>query len=317
LSWKKKVFAAGWRYCAAVGVGLALCLPMQSAHADVVYFNTYDIEQVTQGGPPSVFVQATDDGPGGNHIQNPLGIAIDTSGNLYVDSLTDPQIVKIAPDKTTSVFYDPPNALNGIYRGLVVDKSGDVYVATESGSEVDKITPAGVESTVASGLSSPEGLARAADGTLYYEDYHGTITKIAPDGTTSLFSSGLSDGRGGGVAVDASGNVYIAGTSTIYEITPSGMVSTFVTGVTSPYGLAFGSGGDLFVGNGDPSLSLLLVTPTGAISTFASNAGGSDTAVLETPEPSSLFFVGCGLAWFAAQRRTGNSKGSGVFDFGC
>ena len=255
--------------------------------ADVVYFTTgTGVYQVTQGGTPSVFVAV----PVGNYLQEPDGIAIDTSGNLYVDSITDGEIVKIAPNASTSVFYNP-NTLDGVYRPLVVDQSGNVYASELSGG-VEKITPTGVVSPVGDPTGVPGSLARAPDGTLYYEsEQTAAITKIATDGTTIPFSSGFSDPYDGNLAVDSSGNVYVAGTSSVYKITPSGTISTFINGVTTPYGLAFGPNGDLYVSNSDPAESLFAVTPAGAISTFATGVGMDYMVIRATPEPGGALLL--------------------------
>jgi DNA-binding beta-propeller fold protein YncE len=66
--------------------------------------------------------------------------------------------------------------------GVAVDSSGNVYVADYSTNRIRKITPAGVVSTLA-GTSGEPG----------YED-----------GASAQFSSPT------GVAVDSSGNVYVA-----------------------------------------------------------------------------------------------------------
>ena len=73
-------------------------------------------------------------------------------------------------------------------------------------------------------------------------------------------------------------NLFVAnyGNNTISEITPGGGVfaSTFASGVSAPYGLAFDSAGDLFVANegmyGAFSGTITEITPGGTQSTFAS-----------------------------------------------
>jgi hypothetical protein len=122
--------------------------------------------------------------------------------------------------------------------GIAVDDSGNVYVADEVNATVRKITPAGVVTT----LAGFPGSAGAADGT----------------GNVARFQY-LND-----VAVDASGNVYVAdtGNDAIRKITPFGVVTTLagqsgdpgsVDGIGSvarfnnPGGIAVDVTGNLFI----------------------------------------------------------------------
>ena len=107
-------------------------------------------------------------------------------------------------------------------------------------------------------FASPQGIAVDRDGYIYVADQH-TIRKISPypgSNVTTLAGltgvTGSADGIGSnarfnwprGVAVDGSGNVYVAdwGNETIRKITPDGNVST-VAGSAGLYGWVDGAGG--------------------------------------------------------------------------
>ncbi len=200
--------------------------------------------------------------------------------------------------------------------GLAVDGGGNVYVADYNNHTIRKITPAGVASTFAgaAGVSGstngptnaarffgPAGMAFDAGGNMYVAEYSNhLIRKITPAGTVSALagatSIGAADGNGSsarffdpeGVAVDRSGNVYVAdtGNHTIRKITPAGDVST-LAGLALTQGSADGTGAaarfifpisitidasdNLYVADYGNHL-IRKITPAGVVSTLAGGA---------------------------------------------
>jgi sugar lactone lactonase YvrE len=116
--------------------------------------------------------------------------------------------------------------------------------------------------------------ARAAPGDLYEADFSSnTIFKFTSAGTKSTFASGLSGPYG--LAFDGSGNLFVADYSsgTIFKFTPDGTKSTFASGLNTPVGLAFDNSGNLFVAD-QGSNTIFKFTPAGTKSTFASGLSG-------------------------------------------
>src|SRR4029077_4931749 len=107
-----------------------------------------------------------------------------------------------------------------------------------------------------------------------------SIYKFTSDGTRTVFAgaNAFTDGTyPAGLAFDASGNLFVStqgdpGNDTILEFTPTGMESTFATGLTNPLGLAFDGSGNLFVveENPAPDGDILKFGPGGAETVFAS-----------------------------------------------
>jgi hypothetical protein len=115
----------------------------------------------------------------------------------------------------------------------------NLFVDT-GGSSITEITPGGGESTFASGLYGPAGLAFNSAGDLFEADEDsGNINEFTPGGVRTTFASGLSTPAG--LAFNNAGDLFVASFfgGSIYEYTPGGSQSTFVSGLAAPTYLAF------------------------------------------------------------------------------
>ena len=176
-------------------------------------------------------------------------------------------------------------------QGVAIDGNGNLYIVDTGNYRIRKVTPAGIISTIAgNGTNGSSGDGAAATsaqllptaiavdgvGNLYIGDANherirmvtlaGTISTIAGNGTAGFTGDGgaatsaeLNEPQG--VAVDPTGNVYIADfvNHRIRKVTPAGVISTFAGNGT------VGSGGD-----GGAATSAALQSPLGV---FADNQG--------------------------------------------
>src|SRR4051794_10608948 len=100
------------------------------------------------------------------------------------------------------------------------------------------------------------------------------LTSLAIAGCLSLGTASIARAADNDlfVSVNAPGPGSTPGA--IYQYTPAGTQSTFVSSITKPRGLAFGGGGNLFVStnaaSGPPTTgSIVQVAPDGTVTTFA------------------------------------------------
>jgi sugar lactone lactonase YvrE len=169
---------------------------------------------------------------------------------------------------------------------ITYDGSGALYVADFTGNTIRKIVVAtGIVSTIASGLNAPAGIVYDPVSTSLYVCNSGanTILKMSTTGAYSVYAgsgtAALTDGTGtaaafslpNGIAVDASGNIYVADQSNnaIRKIVTGGVVTTFATGFNAPRGVDVDISGNLYVS--DNGNLIYLVSPGGTVTTIAGN----------------------------------------------
>jgi hypothetical protein len=75
---------------------------------------------------------------------------------------------------------------------LAISSAGDLFVTDIESQSIYEFTPGGAQSTFASGLYHPFGLAFDSAGDLFVSDYgSGNIYEFTPGGVRSTFASGL------------------------------------------------------------------------------------------------------------------------------
>jgi sugar lactone lactonase YvrE len=191
---------------------------------------------------------------------NSLGIAISPTYGLTT-TLAGNGSVGAADGAGAAASFNSP-------AGMAVDASGNVYVADQNNNTIRKITSAAVVTTFAG-----SGVSGAVDAT----------------GTAASFNVPF------GLAVDASGNVYVGdvGNNKIRKITPAGVVTTFAgsgaqgaadgsgtaASFNGPAGVAADAAGNLYVAD-QVNNTIRKITPAGVVTTLAGSGaqGAADGA---------------------------------------
>lgn len=205
------------------------------------------------------------DGTGSDaRFGNPWALAVDGHGNVFVADSFALTIRKITPDGVVTTlagkafvsgYRDGPagSALFKLPAGIAVDASGTVFVADKDNHAIRKISPDGqVTTLVQHPFQNLQQIDLDPAGNVVVTNGN-AISKVSPDGKVTTFAGlaesgdvndgtgganwGIADGQGeaarfngpGGLAVDATGTVFVADTwnNTIRKITSDAAVTTF------------------------------------------------------------------------------------------
>lgn len=262
-----------------------------------VYVAEYDnnvVRKITPTGIISIFAGTSvrgysgDGGPASAaRLNQPHGLAVDGSGNVYVMDTSNHCIRKVNPAGTISTIagicgqngYSGDGGpatvalLNGPI-GAAFDTAGSLYVADFYNNRIRKITPAGTISTIAGSgtpgysgdggpataahLYNPEGITLDAVGNIYFTDQsNNRIRKINSSGLISTIAGSGATGQYNGAYSGDGGPATAARLS-------------------FPIGIAVDGAGNVYVADANNN-RVRMITPSGIISTIAGNgiAGSS------------------------------------------
>jgi len=190
-------------------------------------------------------------------MNKPLGIAIDGTGNLWIANNGGDSVTELTSSGTNhSGSPYTGGGLSGPY-GIAVDTAGNAWAADNdatAGTTVTQITSTGPVSVSGGGLDGPVGvaidssndawIANAGSSTSSVVEFSSTDSLLSGSGYTG---GGVSAGGAGLLAMDGSGNVWIANVvgGSVSELSSSGSPisgSHGYTGGTVPGSSGYTSG---------------------------------------------------------------------------
>ena len=190
-------------------------------------------------------------GNGDGQFDGPSGVAIDSSGNIYVVDTNNHRIQKFNSEGVYLSQFGSEGNGDGQFawpRDIAFDSAGNIYIADNVNYRVQKFNSEGVylsqfgsEGNGNGQFARPFGIALDSSGNIYVADNGNfRIQKFNSEGV--YLSQFGSQGNGNGqfasisdIALDSSGNIYVADTynNRIQKFNSEGV-----------YGFKFGSRGD-------------------------------------------------------------------------
>jgi uncharacterized protein (TIGR03437 family) len=259
----------------------------------IVDFYAYVIREVSAGIINTVAGNGVNGYQGDNYIavqgeiSDVHGIAVDSSGNIYLADTTNNRIRKVVPGGNITTYAGNGTAgysgdggaatsaeLNHPF-GVAVDSSGNVYIVDQGNQVLRKVATNGTISTFAGTAAAPGTLAAGGDG--------GPATKAT---FASLYA----------IAISPAGNIYVSDTlsQSIREITTNGIIQTVIPNVTAE-SLAVDAAGNIYypdsvnnyVWKDAPGAAPVIIAGNG-IAGYGGDGGPATFAELNVPSGIAL-----------------------------
>ncbi len=185
-------------------------------------------------------------------LNNPVGVAVDTAGDLYVIDRINNRVLKLAAGSSAQAVLPLTGLKNPL--GVAVDTTGNLYVTDTNNNQVLELAAGSATQSVLpfTGLKWPAGVAVDTSGDLYVVDAgNNQVLKLAAGSGSQAVLPFIGLNFPDGVAVDAAGNLYVTDlpNNQVLELAAGSATQSVLpfTGLNHPGGVAVDSAGNLYV----------------------------------------------------------------------
>jgi RHS repeat-associated protein len=204
-------------------------------------------------------------GSGNGQLNHPRGIALDAAGNIWVADTGNNRIEEFASEGKILReigFFGPELRKFRSPRGIAVDAKGNIWVADTGNNQVEEFNSSGgyLTASAYASLAGPSAVAARGTTIAVADSGNGRIVELS-NITSPPAVIGLIEGSGEnqlsepeGVAVDASGNFWVANTGygKVEEFSGDGKFLAQISGteeepLQGPAGIAIDSSGYLWI----------------------------------------------------------------------
>lgn len=217
-------------------------LALTDAAHNVLSGSSTSIHGIGQGAGLAVLGPAAA-APVGAAFTLPREVAADEAGNIYVADSAAGQVRKFPGAIVIGAGLTAPT-------GVAVDGAGNVYIG-DSGKLI-RVSPDAAQTVLQSGLGANLNLAVDGAGTVYVADPDHAHVVMVPNAATRLvmpqvtFTAGSGFSQPTAVAVDATGNLFVADAGNLIKIAIIGGQTTITSALGAASGLAVDASGSVY-----------------------------------------------------------------------
>jgi hypothetical protein len=278
---------------------------------------------------------ASSSGSSASLLNQPNGVYVDASGNVYIADAYNNRVQKWAPGATSGTtvagqggYGTAANQL-AYPTGVYIDASNSMYISDDNNERIQKYASGATSGTTVAGttgsgggsstqLNSPNGVYVDPSGNMYIADAYNNRLEVWAAGSTS--GTMLIGGYGSsstqlayptGVFQDANGNTYIVDENNerIQKVIPGSGTGTTVAGTSgsagsssnqlnTPTGVYVDGNGYIYIA--DSYNNRVQVWAPGATSgTTIGGTGGYGTAANQLAYPTGVYLDGSGNMYIA------------------